>query len=129
LPAITLLQIKILDTVWKWADSCRLWRIRLSKLPSSQPIQRTRLNHDKHLRPKKHQDHRDDRRPHADQQLSLVSWLGPHSPFLFVWIFDTTGAVALSWCATLKKDAAYTLLNVFWVVIGIVGILWAAGMF
>jgi len=37
--------------------------------------------------------------------------------------------VALSWCATLKKDAAYTLLNVFWVVIGIVGILWAAGMF
>ena len=60
---------------------------------------------------------------------SLVSWLGPHSPFLFVWIFDTTGAVALSWCATLKKDAAYTLLNVFWVVIGIVGILRAAGMF
>jgi len=60
---------------------------------------------------------------------SLVSWLGPHSPFLFVWIFNTTDAVALSWCATLKKDAAYTLLNVFWVVIGIVGILQAAGMF
>jgi hypothetical protein len=60
---------------------------------------------------------------------SLVSWLGPHSPFLFVWIFNTTDAVALSWCATLKKDAAYTLLNVFWVVIGIVGILRAAGMF
>jgi hypothetical protein len=60
---------------------------------------------------------------------SLVSWLGPHSPCLFVWIFNTTDAVALSWCATLKKDAAYTLLNVFWVVIGIVGILRAAGMF
>ena len=60
---------------------------------------------------------------------SLVSWLGPHSPFLFVWIFNTTDAVALSWCATLKKDAAYTLLNVFWVVIGIVGILRAEGMF
>jgi len=60
---------------------------------------------------------------------SLVSWLGPHSPFLFVWIFNTTDAVALSWCATLKKDAAYTLLNDFWVVIGIVGILRAAGMF
>ena len=27
---------------------------------------------------------------------SLVSWLGPHSPFLFVWIFNTTDAVALS---------------------------------
>jgi hypothetical protein len=60
---------------------------------------------------------------------SLVSWLGPHSPFLFVWIFNTTDAVALSWCATLKKDAAYTLLNVFWVIIGVVGIVRAAGMF
>jgi hypothetical protein len=60
---------------------------------------------------------------------SLVSWLGPHSPFLFVWIFNTTDAVALSWCATLKKDAAYTLLNVFWVIIGIVGIVRAAGAF
>jgi hypothetical protein len=60
---------------------------------------------------------------------SLVSWLGPHSPFLFVWIFNTTDAVALSWCATLKKDAAYTLLNVFWVIIGVVGIARAAGLF
>jgi hypothetical protein len=56
---------------------------------------------------------------------SLVSWLGPHSPFLFVWI----DAVALSWCATLKKDAAYTVLNVFWVIIGVVGIVRADGMF
>ena len=60
---------------------------------------------------------------------SLVSWLGPHSPFLFVWIFNTTDAVALSWCAALKKDAAYTVLNVFWVIIGVVGIARAAGMF
>jgi hypothetical protein len=60
---------------------------------------------------------------------SLVSWLGSHSPFLFVWIFNTTDAVALSWCATLKKDAAYTVLNVFWVIIGVVGIARAAGMF
>ena len=60
---------------------------------------------------------------------SLVSWLGPHSPFMFVWIFNTTDAVALSWCATLKRDAAYTVLNVFWVIIGIVGIMWAASIF
>jgi hypothetical protein len=60
---------------------------------------------------------------------SLVSWLGPHSPFLFVWIFNTTDALALSWCAALKKDAAYTVLNVFWVIIGVVGIARAAGMF
>jgi hypothetical protein len=60
---------------------------------------------------------------------SLVSWLGPHSPFLFVWVFNTIDAIALSWCATLKKDAAYILLNVFWVIIGVVGIVRASGIF
>ncbi len=53
---------------------------------------------------------------------SLVSWLGPQSPFLFVWIFNTVDAVLLTWCAALRRDAAYTLLNAFWVLIGIVGI-------
>jgi len=46
---------------------------------------------------------------------SLVSWLGPESPFMFVWAFNTTDAVILSWCSILKKDNAYTLLNVFWI--------------
>jgi hypothetical protein len=54
---------------------------------------------------------------------SLVSWLGSKSPFLFVWAFNTTDAILLSWCAILKKDFAYTLLNCFWVIVGIVGIL------
>jgi hypothetical protein len=58
---------------------------------------------------------------------SLVSWLGPASPFLFVWIFNTIDAVLLSWCAILKRDRAYTLLNVFWIFVGLVGILRAGG--
>ncbi|QDT14082.1 hypothetical protein [Alienimonas californiensis] len=57
---------------------------------------------------------------------SLVSWLGPESPFLFVWAFNTVDAVLLSWCAILKKDWAYTLLNVFWIGVGVVGVLRAA---
>ncbi|MDD1625347.1 MAG: hypothetical protein LUO94_11370 [Methylococcaceae bacterium] len=57
---------------------------------------------------------------------SLVSWLGPESPFMFVWAFNTTDAVILSWCSILKKDNAYTLLNVFWVMVGIVGMLRAS---
>jgi hypothetical protein len=57
----------------------------------------------------------------------LVSWLGPKSPFLFVWAFNTSDAIMLSWCAMLKKDKAYTLLNYFWVVMGIVGIIRAMG--
>ena len=59
---------------------------------------------------------------------SLVSWMGPESPFMFVWIFNTSDAFILSWCAILKKDQAYTVLNVFWVFVGIVGIL-RAGQF
>ena len=58
---------------------------------------------------------------------SLVSWLGPQSPFFFVWAFNTIDAVMLSWCAIIKKDRAYTVLNVFWVGVGIVGIFRAAG--
>jgi hypothetical protein len=58
---------------------------------------------------------------------SLVSWLGPASPFMFVWAFNTIDAVMLSWCALLKKDAAYTTLNIFWVMVGVVGILRAGG--
>ncbi|MEX2126445.1 MAG: hypothetical protein WD795_21300 [Woeseia sp.] len=59
---------------------------------------------------------------------SLVSWLGPESPFMFVWVFNTADAALLSWCAILKKDRAYILLNVFWVMVGIVGMLRAGGL-
>jgi hypothetical protein len=54
---------------------------------------------------------------------SLVSWMGPNSPFMFVWVFNTIDAIMLSWCSALKRDAAYTLLNTFWILVGLVGIL------
>lgn len=53
---------------------------------------------------------------------SIVSWLGPESPFLFVWSFNTVDAIILTWCAIIKKDTAYTILNVFWIGVGLVGI-------
>jgi len=59
---------------------------------------------------------------------SLVSWLGPQSPFLFVWAFNTMDAVLLSWCAILKQDRAYTVLNVFWILVGVVGMLRAGNI-
>ncbi len=59
---------------------------------------------------------------------SLVSWFGPDSPFLFVWAFNTLDAVILSWCAILKRDAAYSLLNVFWILVGVVGLLRATNL-
>jgi hypothetical protein len=59
---------------------------------------------------------------------SLVSWFGPKSPFMFVWIFNTTDAVMLTWCSTLKRDTAYLVLNAFWILVGIVGILRAGNI-
>ncbi|MCC7516446.1 MAG: hypothetical protein IT470_03795 [Pseudomonadales bacterium] len=59
---------------------------------------------------------------------SLVSWMGPASPFMFVWIINTVDAVILSWCSILKKDSAYTLLNTFWIMVGVVGILRAGNI-
>jgi hypothetical protein len=59
---------------------------------------------------------------------SLVSWLGSESPFLMVWVINTLDAILLTWCSILKKDAAYTLLNVFWILVGIVGVLRAIGV-
>lgn len=59
---------------------------------------------------------------------TLVSWLGPQSPFMFVWIFNTMDAVMLTWCAIIKRDAAYTLLNSFWICIGGIGIWRASGL-
>ena len=53
----------------------------------------------------------------------MVSWLGPASPFMLVWIINTFDAILLSWCAVLKRDRAYTVLNIFWVLVGVVGML------
>ena len=58
---------------------------------------------------------------------TLVSWLGPESPFMFVWIFNTADAILLTYCAMIRKDKAYTLLNAFWILVGIVGIARAGG--
>jgi len=58
---------------------------------------------------------------------SLVSWLGPASPFMLVWIVNTLDAILLTYCAMLKKDKAYTLLNSFWIFVGVIGIARAGG--
>ena len=58
---------------------------------------------------------------------SLVSWMGPQSPFMFVWVFNTIDAIMLSWCAILRRDNAYTTLNTFWILVGVVGMARAGG--
>jgi hypothetical protein len=58
---------------------------------------------------------------------SMVSWMGPQSPFMFVWIFNTIDAMLLSWCAVVRRDRAYITLNTFWIMVGIVGVARAGG--
>lgn len=58
---------------------------------------------------------------------TLVSWLGSASPFMLVWIVNTIDAIILTYCAVLKQDRAYTLLNSFWILVGIIGIARAGG--
>jgi len=59
---------------------------------------------------------------------SMVSWLGTESPFLFVWTINSIDAILLSWCALLRRDFAYSLLNCFWILVGAVGILRTIGV-
>lgn len=58
---------------------------------------------------------------------TVVGWMGPQSPFLLVWIVNTIDAILLTWCAALKADRAYTLLNAFWIIVGLIGIARASG--
>jgi hypothetical protein len=58
----------------------------------------------------------------------VVSWMGSESPFMTVWAVNTIDAILLTWCAILKKDSAYSLLNGFWILVGIIGILRAGAV-
>lgn len=59
---------------------------------------------------------------------ATVSWMGDKSPFMIVWCVNTSDAILLSWCSYVRRDTAYTLLNVFWILVGVVGILRASGV-
>jgi hypothetical protein len=64
----------------------------------------------------------------ADFQLQSSELAGAEKSVYICWIFNTMDALILTYCSTLKHDAAYITLNSFWILVGIVGIL-RAGMF
>ena len=59
---------------------------------------------------------------------SLVGWLGPASPFFWIWLVNTLDAILLTWCALLRRDTAYTVLNGFWILVGLVGMSRSLGL-
>lgn len=51
-----------------------------------------------------------------------LSILGPQTPFLLMWIWNTLDALILTYCAWERDNKAYLILNIFWMLVGLVGI-------
>ena len=51
-----------------------------------------------------------------------LSIMGPGTPFLLMWIWNTIDAVILTYCACERENKAYLILNIFWMLVGLVGI-------
>jgi len=51
-----------------------------------------------------------------------LSIMGPQTPFLLMWIWNTIDAVILTYCAWERDNRAYLILNIFWMLVGIIGI-------
>ncbi len=51
-----------------------------------------------------------------------LSILGKSTPFLALWIVNTIDAIILTYCAVIRENKSYIILNVFWIIVGLIGI-------
>lgn len=52
----------------------------------------------------------------------VLSIMNKDTPFLAMWIVNTVDAVILTYCAWRRGNKPYIALNLFWLLVGIVGI-------
>lgn len=52
----------------------------------------------------------------------MLSILNKDTPFLLMWIWNTIDAVILTYCSWERDNRPYMLLNIFWLIVGIIGI-------
>lgn len=52
----------------------------------------------------------------------LLSVMGEETPFLWMWIWNTIDAVILTYCAWERGNRPYIILNIFWLIVGVIGI-------
>jgi hypothetical protein len=52
----------------------------------------------------------------------MLSIMGKDTPFFWMWIWNTTDALLLTYCAWERDNRPYLLMNVFWLIVGVVGI-------
>jgi hypothetical protein len=50
-----------------------------------------------------------------------LSIMNKDTPFLLMWIWNTVDAVILTYCAWERSNRPYILLNIFWLIVGIIG--------
>lgn len=51
-----------------------------------------------------------------------LSIMGPDTPFLWMWIWNSIDAVILTYAAWERNNKSYILLNFFWLIVGVIGI-------
>lgn len=52
----------------------------------------------------------------------LLSIMGKNTPFLWMWIWNTIDALILTYCAWERDNRPYIILNLFWLLVGAIGI-------
>ena len=51
-----------------------------------------------------------------------LSVMNKDTPFLLMWIWNTIDAIILTYCAWERDNRPYILLNIFWLIVGVIGI-------
>jgi len=51
-----------------------------------------------------------------------LSIMNENTPFLTMWIVNTIDALILTYCAYRRENSPYIALNVFWLIVGVIGI-------
>jgi hypothetical protein len=52
----------------------------------------------------------------------MLAILGKDTPLLTMWIINTIDAMILTWAAWERSNRAYIILNIFWLIVGVIGI-------
>ena len=52
----------------------------------------------------------------------MLAILGKDTPLLTMWIINTVDAMIHTWAAWERSNKAYIILNIFWLIVGVVGI-------
>ena len=53
---------------------------------------------------------------------AMLSVMGKDTPFFWMWVFNTIDAVLLTYCAWERGNRPYTIMNIFWLIVGVIGI-------